>query len=220
VTLPESVGEGKWDQMYRTYIEDQHALGLEKWFAEHSPFAQQDMMARLIEAQRKGAWRPESATIGNLVRKYVESANAHGFSCSVLTCQNPALARFTLDEARRVGVSEADLQTFEAKLERATGKNLAEAMQEMRSFIESTERRHRERAAQVTRGGAEGNEQIEGKVMQKQSAVEASTQPLLKAARDHRQQWLVSLVLVLFAMMAWFWLRARARSGGAGVRVG
>jgi cobaltochelatase CobN len=211
VTLPESVGQDKWDQAYRTYVEDQHSLGLKEWFTQHSPFARQDMIARLIEANRKGAWQPEAATIEKLVREFVESANTHGFSCSALTCQNPVLAQFTLELGLRAGIPEHELKTFEQKLQSATGRNLQEAARQMREFIADTEQRHRQRAEQVSAGRAEGEEHVKGKVMQKQSMLEAAAQPLLKAARDHRQQLLMSLVLVVFAVAGWFWLRARAR---------
>jgi cobaltochelatase CobN len=217
VTLPESVGQDKWDQMYRTYVEDQHALGLEKWFAQNSPFARQDMLARMIEANRKGMWQPEPATIIRLVREYVASANTHGFSCSVLTCQNPALAQFTLEQGRLAGIPARDLETFKARLENATGKSVEQAASEMRAFVASTEQRHRERAAQVSGGRTENAEQVRGKVMQKQSVLDTA-RPLLKAARDYRQHLLVTATLLLLAVMGWLWLRARARGSPPFVR--
>jgi cobaltochelatase CobN len=210
VTLPESVGQDKWDRTYFTYVEDEHGLGLEQWFDQHSPFARQDMLARLLEANRKGAWQPDPRVIENLAREYVESAKAHGFSCSVLTCQNPALAQFTIEQGRRAGIPDLDLKTFEQKLERATRKNLQEAAAEMREFAADTERRHSERAAQLSAAPGKGEEQVKGKVMEKQSALDTAAQPLLQAARDHSQQILMSLVLILLALAGWFWLRSRA----------
>jgi cobaltochelatase CobN len=213
VTMPDSVGEDKWDQSYRTYVEDQHALGLEAWFEEHSPFARQDMLARLLETARKGAWKPAPEIVAKLTREYVDSAKAHGFGCSAFVCQNPALAQYTLAQGRIAGLPESDLQTFEQKLERATQKNLEQAANDLRKFIGETEQRHAERAAQVTSNADSKLEQIKGKLMEKQSALEKSVQPLMQAALSHRDQIVMSLTLLLFAALSWWWLRRRMQRG-------
>lgn len=210
VTIPDSVGEDKWDQAYRTYVQDQHTLGLERWFEQHSPFARQDMLARLLETNRKGAWTPSPEVLAHITREYVESAKEHGFSCSAFVCQNPALAQYTLEQGRIAGLPESDLETFEQKLEQATRKNLQQAANDMERFIEQTEQRHAERAAQVSPGVGQQLEQIKGKLMEKQSALKASVQPLMQAARDHRDQVAVSLMLLLLAALSWWWLRRQA----------
>jgi cobaltochelatase CobN len=213
VTLPESVGQDKWDEMYRTYVEDQHALGLTEWFERHSPFARQDMIARLLEASRKGAWQPDPQAVARLAREYVASVKANGLSCSVLTCQNPALAQFTIEQGRVAGLPDVALRAFEETLERVTRKNLQDAANEMREFVADTERRHGERAASVSAAVPDGVEQVKGKLMQKQSeARENAERPLTAAVRDHRNQILLSGVLALLALLGWVWMRSRYRS--------
>lgn len=211
VTIPESVGAEKWQESFETYVLDRNELGLDSWFDKNSPHARQDMVARMLETVRKGHWSPSADVRARLASDYVRSASSHGFSCSAFICQNPALARYTIDEARAAGVSEADLQTFESKLAQATGKSLATATEQMSRFVTQTEQTHANRAQQVMAGVARAARQLKGLVMEKQAQLEEKTQPLVKTANDHSEQLLTALIAVLLAASAWWWMRRRVR---------
>lgn len=210
VTIPESVGAEKWAESFETYVLDKNGLGLEAWFEKHSPHARQDMVARMLETVRKGHWSPSPEVRSRLAAEYIKSAKSHGFSCSAFICQNPALARYTMEQGRAAGVSEADLKTFEARLEQATGKNLSAAAEEMKRFVAQTEQAHSTRADQVKAGLTKAARQIEGLLMQKQ-VLNEKTQALAKTASDHGEQLLTVLIAILLAASAWWWMRRRAR---------
>jgi cobaltochelatase CobN len=212
VTVPEAVGEAKWTESYETYVLDKNQLGLEAWFEENSPYARQEMVARLLETVRKGRWSPSPEVRAKLVTEYVKSAKAHGFSCSALICQNPALAQYTIDQGRIAGLPETDLKAFQERLEQATRKSLGNAAQEMQQFIATTEQAHAKRAADVKTGMRARANQLKGFVMEKRDAAKARAKPLMQAASDHYGQLLTTAALLLLAVGGWWGFRYRNRN--------
>ena len=61
-TAPEVIDDAKWQETFDVYVEDKHKLGMDDFFEKKSPFAYQDMTARMVETVRKGYWKADAAT--------------------------------------------------------------------------------------------------------------------------------------------------------------
>jgi cobaltochelatase CobN len=201
VTVPDSVGPEKWDAVFRTYVEDERALGLREFFESASPAARQDMLARMLEGVRKGYWAPSPEVRERLAKELVETTGVHGVSCASFVCQNPALAALALELGARAGLSAAALGSFRSRIEAASGKSLDEVAREMKAFIGATEVAHAERARiQTTRNVGPA---IRGRRLEKE-APPAAHPP---APPDPYRQ--ATLALCLFAAGVAGWLRLR-----------
>ena len=119
-TAPEVIDDQKWQETFEVYVQDKHKLGMAQFFEEKSPFAYQDMTARMNETVRKGYWKADEATRKWLLEEYVESVNRHGVGCAENTCGNPRLQKYVLDEGRKFGIPVPKLDAFRQALERAT----------------------------------------------------------------------------------------------------
>lgn len=207
VTVPESVGADKWAEAYETYVLDKHRLGLDAYFERHGSEARQDMVARLLETVRKGHWSPAPEVRGRLAREFVASVKADGPSGASFVSQNPALARFTMAEARKAGVAVTDVAAFQARIEEATRKKLDDASAEMQRFVAQTEARHTARAAAVKAGPA-GSPARKGLVMEK-IRERPEPKPPSGPVRDRHESLLLGLVSVAVAGSGWWWIRRR-----------
>ena len=105
-----------------------------KFFDDKSPFAYQDMTARMTETVRKGYWKADDATKKKLIEEYVASVNRHGVGCAENTCGNPRLQKYVLDEGRKMGIPVPALDGFRTAMETATGTRVDEAATELSSF--------------------------------------------------------------------------------------
>lgn len=210
VTVPQAVGAEKWSEVYETYVLDRNRLGLDGYFQQHSPFARQDMVARMLETIRKGYWSPGAEVRKRLASEYVRGAAAHGPSCASFVCQNPGLTTFAVAEARAAGVADAELQTFQTRIEQATGKKLDDARAETRRFVAQTESRHAARAAEVQAGPGKPGP-LKGLVMEKQATDPSAAKQRTSADRNHLETLAASLLSVVLAGGGWWWMRRRRR---------
>jgi cobaltochelatase CobN len=78
-----------WNEMYSIYVQDKYDLGLQDWFDENNPWAQQSITARMLEAIRKGYWDPSEDVKTNLAELYQKSVDEYGVTCCHHTCGNP-----------------------------------------------------------------------------------------------------------------------------------
>ena len=72
-----------------------------EFFDKSSPFAYQDMTARMLETVRKGYWKADAATEKKLLEEYVASVNQHGVGCAEHTCGNPRLQQYVMERGLR-----------------------------------------------------------------------------------------------------------------------
>jgi len=98
VTRPGSVGQGTWEEIYRTYIQDRYRLG-----DRVNPHARQEIAAVMLEAVRKGYWRPDQQVVRHLAREFAQSVARHGLSAGLTTGGNRPLERFVSEQLRAVG---------------------------------------------------------------------------------------------------------------------
>jgi cobaltochelatase CobN len=145
-TVTETIDDAMWQETFEVYVRDKHGLDLEQFFDEKSPFAFQDIAARMLETTRKGYWQADEETRATLVREYLESVAEHGVGCSDNTCGNPRLLEYVVEQARAANVPAPDIAAFVAAVERATGAPIAELAAAAREFVASNEARLANRA--------------------------------------------------------------------------
>lgn len=138
-TAPEVIDDAKWKETFDVYVEDKHKLGMQQFFDANSPFAYQDMTARMTETIRKGYWKADDATKKKLIEEYVSSVNRHGVGCAENTCGNPRLQKYVLEEGRKMGVPVPALQGFQKAMETATGTQVQSAADELSSFAQQND---------------------------------------------------------------------------------
>lgn len=207
-TAPDAIDDAKWKETFDVYVDDKYRLGMKAFFDRHSPFAYQDMTARMVETVRKGYWKADAATRKRLVEEYIGSVNQHGVGCAENTCGNPRLQKYVIDEAKRVGIPVPAIDGFQKAMEAATGTRVEAAAEDAAAFAQ---RNDAEMAAKVSTVPAISRiaNQIKGYVMEQRTDdrgkdstptgqdMSASTRAILTGG---------SLIALL---IAWRWRRAR-----------
>jgi len=128
VTVPEAVDAAKWNEMYQTYVADRHALGMEEFFREAGNLqALQELMARMLEAVRKGYWTPDQAVIDDLGQRVGDLATELQMVCEAGQCEDPLLQ--TLVAANLVPAPALPVAALAAGASQATAPAEAAAPQ-------------------------------------------------------------------------------------------
>ena len=151
-TVTETIDDAMWQETFEVYVRDKHGLDLAQFFDEKSPFAYQDITARMLETARKGYWQADEETRATLVREYLESVAEHGVGCSDNTCGNPRLLEYVVEQARAANVPAPDVAAFVAAVEQATGGRLDALATAAREFVAANEA---QLASRVVPGPAE-----------------------------------------------------------------
>ncbi len=95
VTVPEAVGDTMWQAFYETYVLDRYRLNIKQRMKEAGNlYAYQSLVARMLEAVRKGYWKADTSTVERLVREYADTVEDVGLTCCDHTCNNPKLKEF------------------------------------------------------------------------------------------------------------------------------
>ena len=140
-TVTEVIDDNMWQQSFEVYVQDKHNLGMEEFFDNNSPFAFQDMSARMLETVRKEYWDADRETLTELLESYVESVKKHGISCTEVSCGNPRLMEYVLQEGQNSGLSGLDLSDFRAAVEQATQANIEELARAAEEFASTNDAR-------------------------------------------------------------------------------
>lgn len=138
-TVTEVVGDSMWQESFAVYVEDKYDLGIKRFFDDHSPFAYQDITARMVETIRKGYWDADEATRERLLAEYVESVNAHGAGCSEHTCANPRLLQYVLEAGADASTPAPLLKGFKRAMEHAIGVDISAAARVAEEFVRRNE---------------------------------------------------------------------------------
>jgi cobaltochelatase CobN len=147
-TVTTAVDDRMWQQTYEIYVEDKQNLGMKQFFEEKSPYAYQDITARMIETIRKDYWKADAATRGRLVREYLENVATHGVNCTDVSCGNARLLRYVMEQATRSGVPAPVIARARASMEKAMGRPIEDAARELGAFARRNDaRENAERAA-------------------------------------------------------------------------
>jgi cobaltochelatase CobN len=140
-TATEVVDDAMWRETYETYVEDKQHLGMKQYFEANSPFAYQDITARMIETIRKDHWNADEATRAKLVSEYLDSVAKHGVNCTDVSCGNGRLLRYVMEEAAKSGVPAPVVAKARAAIEKAMGRTIESAATELESFARRNDAR-------------------------------------------------------------------------------
>jgi cobaltochelatase CobN len=140
-TATDAVDDAMWQQTYKTYVEDKAGLGMKEYFEANSPFAFQDITARMIETVRKDYWKADEATRARLVREYLDNVTRHGVNCTDVSCGNGRLLRYVIEEAERTGVPAPTIEQAKAAFEQAMGRTIEAAASELEAFAQRNDAR-------------------------------------------------------------------------------
>jgi len=91
VVTPDIITADMWNQVYDVYVRDKYNLGLKDFFDSSNPYAEQSIIARMLEAIRKGYWTPSEDVKAVLAETYQKSVEKYGVTCCHHTCGNPLL---------------------------------------------------------------------------------------------------------------------------------
>ncbi|MEJ0035793.1 MAG: cobaltochelatase subunit CobN [Gammaproteobacteria bacterium] len=149
-TAPDLVDDAMWKETFDVYVQDKHKLGLKAFFDKDSPFAYQDMTARMVETIRKGYWKADAATETRLIEEYVKSVQEHGVGCAEFTCGNPRLLEYVLDRGRELNVPAPALERFRESMEVQIRRSIPVAARAAEAFVKQNEARY----AQANAAGA------------------------------------------------------------------
>ncbi|MGO4761667.1 cobaltochelatase subunit CobN [Cupriavidus sp. 2KB_3] len=119
-TVPEQMPGEFWQRTYDVYVADKLGLGMDAFFRQANPHAQQGILARLLEVDRQGSYRFTDAERAELLRRYADAVRRDGLSCTANTCGNPVLMAHIAQAGRAARVDPALL--------RALGRQLADAV--------------------------------------------------------------------------------------------
>jgi cobaltochelatase CobN len=140
-TVTSVIDDAMWKETFDVYVQDKHKMGMKEFFDKNSPYAYQDITARMVETIRKGYWKADEATQKKLLEEYLGSVREHGVGCSGNTCGNPRLSKYVVERARQMNVPAPLIENFEAALEKATGRQIEEAAREVEEFVRRNEGR-------------------------------------------------------------------------------
>lgn len=102
-TLPESVSDNDWNQIYETYIIDKYELNIKKRFKKSGNlYAYQSMLSRMIETVRKGYWQAEDSVLDNMLIEFNQTIEEVGLSCNLNVCNNEKLIEFISDKISNI----------------------------------------------------------------------------------------------------------------------
>ncbi len=122
VTSPDLITEDMWNKVYDTYILDKNNLGLKEFFDTNNPYAKQSILARMVEAIRKGNWHPSEAVKTELANEFINSVIKYGVTCCHHTCANVELNNLMIMAS---SLSMEQLKQFAEVFKSATGKSLS-----------------------------------------------------------------------------------------------
>lgn len=168
VVYPEVVNDEKWQEFYEVWMKDRYDLKTTEFFDEHNPYARQSMSGRMMEAVRKGFWKPDEKTKQDLAKIYVENVAKNGVSCSYTTCDHPELQQYIKGIAiTNSAINANDITKWINKVESATNKTIDQAMAQRK--VEKAQALDPNYKLPDEQNNQQVNKQMPGKV-QKQTA--------------------------------------------------
>ncbi|MCX2584361.1 cobaltochelatase subunit CobN [Pedobacter sp. MR22-3] len=94
VTTPDLVTDNDWNELYDTYVNDKHQVGVKAYMEEKNPYAAQAMLSTMLEASEKGYWKASEKQLQTLAKSVAGSVVKNGAACNTVVCNSPRLAGF------------------------------------------------------------------------------------------------------------------------------
>ena len=70
-----TVRADQWQSMHEVYVMDKYQLDMQRWFEEHNPTAQAQILERMLEAIRKGYWDAAEQTRREIAERWQQLAD-------------------------------------------------------------------------------------------------------------------------------------------------
>ena len=121
-TRPELIDDAMWNEVYNTYIEDKHHLGITDFIKKENVAALQEVTAVMLEATRKGMWKASDAQISKLADIHTDFTKQFGVSSSHFSSENKKLQDYISKKA-----SLANAQAYQQQLAQAHQGSQAQA---------------------------------------------------------------------------------------------
>ncbi len=136
VTVPKAIDQKKWLETYNVYVKDKYKLGIRKFFEKENPWAYQSITARMLEAVRKGYWKPNKKILEKLAAEYALNVVNYGVACCDHTCNNPMLNQMVANIISLPGVLSPEVvEKFKTIITKAMGKSLKKAVQDRKKLL-------------------------------------------------------------------------------------
>lgn len=209
-TVTGLVDDKMWKETFDVYVQDKYKLGMKEFFEKSSPYAYQDITARMEETIRKGYWKADEATEKKLLQEYLESVNKHGVGCSEHTCGNPRLSKYVMERAKSLGIPTPAIQGFEQAMEKATRKDISNAAKVVEDFVQKNEHPGETQVTQVTKAVAPGSPSHRGYLMEV-SEQDRSTKAHPVSQREGGWDGLYVSLPVLAFLFGWRWKDRKSR---------
>ncbi len=71
---PSTVRADQWQSMHEVYVMDKYQLDMQRWFEQHNPTAQAQILERMLEAIRKGYWDAAEQTRREIAERWQQLA--------------------------------------------------------------------------------------------------------------------------------------------------
>lgn len=206
-TVNDVVDDRMWQETFEVYVQDKHDMNMKEFFETESPYAFQDVAARMLETIRKEYWNTDDATRNELLTRYVESVNAHGINCTEVSCGNARLMHYVLEQAQLAEIPQVSLDQFRAAVEAAIKGSIEQLADVQENFARSNDAR-----IEAMYGAGPGPSELSGFRMERITDTPARQMQTASAPADDRPSALLLQAAVL-AMLALWWFRRRQQAG-------
>jgi cobaltochelatase CobN len=124
VMTPDMVTQSDWDRIFDVYVGDKYEIGVSDFLKSENPYAYQSMTARMLEAIRKGYWKPSDEVMKTLVSEYTESVIENGPACCHHTCGNLLLDDEYIPGLVSTYMAPEDYERYRDAMEAVTDRDL------------------------------------------------------------------------------------------------
>ena len=93
-TRPELIDDEMWNELYETYVEDKHKLGIREFIHKENGASLQTITAVMLEATRKGMWKASAEQISNLASMHNGLVKEFGAESSSFSANNEKLQNY------------------------------------------------------------------------------------------------------------------------------
>jgi cobalamin biosynthesis Mg chelatase CobN len=213
-TVRELVTDEIWKETFDVCVQDKDKLGMKEFFEKNSPFAYQDITARMEETMRKGYWKADEATEKKLLEEYLESVNKHGVGFAEHICGNPLLSKYVMDRAKALGFPTPLIEGFKQAMEAAIRQEISKAARAAEDFVQKNEQPVRSTTSRSAPKGSSPIPAHQGYVMDVTEKNRTNKPlPTMGANGDWDTLWVSFPVLAL--LFAWRFKHQRKASDGA-----
>ncbi|MGM9815445.1 MAG: cobaltochelatase subunit CobN [Lepagella sp.] len=120
VMKPNVIDNALWDDIYKTYIDDQYGLGVKEFFCDKNQAALQEVTAVMMETARKGMWKATPEQLAKLAELHTQLVNQYGAACSGFVCDNAKLRDFIASN-----VKETEARAYVNKVAQVRAEDVA-----------------------------------------------------------------------------------------------